>query len=241
MLGRSALMTSSRINYGNWLGNYSDVSLLLRNGTPGLVPSDESPTPKAITAVGNASVTTAVAKWNQGSGGSSLSFDGSGDYFSVSKNTDFEFGNGDFTVECWVRLNSIATDQTFTSYGAGASGSIFGWAIERLAASGFRFFLYSGSILYARSNTAAASVNTWYHLAVVRSSGSLILYVDGVASASTSANVTINAPTGALLAIGSFWKTLRFTNGYIDDLRITKGVARYVSNFTPPPAELPAF
>ena len=99
--GRSALLAASGgLGYGNWTGNYSDVSLLMRGAsTPGsLIPLDESPTPKTITAVGNAGISTTTFKY----GDSSLVFDGSGDMLTIPNNAALDFGTDNFTVECWV-------------------------------------------------------------------------------------------------------------------------------------------
>jgi len=223
--------------------SYSSVSLLLRgNETPGpLVPLDESPTPKTITAAGNAGISTTVLKY----GTSSFSFDGSGDLLTTQTSNDFVFGTGDFTVECWARLNSIAANQAICSYGnfnGMIDGSNVAWLFYYVPGSGFNFNAYSGGTAFSGINTSSISINTWYHVAAVRASGLLTVYVNGSGSVSTSANFAPNNPGSSFLSIGRFFPTVLpyFLNGFIDDLRITKGIARYTKNFLPPPAQLPA-
>jgi hypothetical protein len=244
MLGRSALLGASGGNpYGNWTGNYSDVSLLLRNETPALVPFDESPTPKTITSVGNAGISTTVFKY----GTSSLAFDGNGDYLTSPISSEFEFGTGDFTVECWVRFNSFLSNYWYRMAGIGngaygGSPKVYtGWSL--FYADGLLYwYRYDGTEpLITRSWTPAT--NTWYHVAVSRSGTSLRLFVDGSQLGATATNSTsYNRVNNEDLFIGYGSRALvdNFLNGYIDDLRITRNFARYVKNFLPPPAQLPA-
>ncbi len=240
--GRSALLgAAGGLDYGNWEGNYSDVSLLLRGGVPVLVPADESPTPKAITAVGNASATTAIAKWNQGSGGSSLAFDGNGDYALVnSQMNSFEF-SADFTIEgwFWFNTNNIGYQGLF---GSAVSSDATGFALITETNNTLNF--YGASTNSWNTIVASAQVpatGAWHHIAVCRSGSTVRLFYNGSQiGLATSSNFI---RSGSSLRIGgyqSFPGGERSFNGYIDDLRITKGIARYTSNFTPPTAELPA-
>ena len=217
MLGRSALLAATNSeNYGNWLGNYSDVSLLLRNGTPLLVPFDESPTPKTITAVGNASVTTAVARWNQGSGGSSLVFDGNGDYFTIPSNSALAFDNGNFTCELWVYHSSLSGQQTYLSDAFGNTSGVYLYKDITHKVG----LYYSSQII---TGTSILAANSWYHIALCRASGTVRLFVNGNLEASAPDNTNLSQP---ILSIGGYASGDWF-NGYIDDLRITKGIARY--------------
>ncbi len=82
------------------------------------------------------------------------------------------------------------------------------------------------------------SPSTWYHIAVCRASGSTKMFINGTQTGSTYTDAN-NYGTSAPLGIGTYWSagspvTTLTLNGYIDDLRITKGYARYTSNFTPP-------
>jgi hypothetical protein len=208
---------------------FSAVSLLL-DGTD---LQDKSLDTKAITVNGDAQVSTAQSKWN----GSSLAFDGTGDYLTSSANNDFVFGTDDFTVEAWVRFNSVGSSQTFVSYvdSASSGGTAVAWVLELHSNSTIRVFLYSGSTAYVNTNSTSISADTWYHVAACRNSGNLQVFVNGQGSTASAANVTINNPAGVTLNVSKYFNaTPRYVNGYIQDLRITKGVARYTATFTPP-------
>lgn len=108
-----------------------------------------------------------------------------------------------------------------------------------LTGTGFQSGL---NILIGSVSASVVNINTWYHVAVSRAAGSTRLFVNGVQSGSTyvdSNNYGASAPLGigTYYAAGSPWTT-QTLNGYMQDLRITRGVARYTANFTPPTARL---
>ena len=231
----SPISIPGKVTLGQSLGadpHYSSVSLLLHgdgtNGSTTIV--DSSPSPKTVTAVGDAQISTTESKWN----GSSLKFDGSGDYLTIPSSTDFAFGSGSFTIEGWIRLGSVP-----------ASGNVH-YLIDTRTSDFNGFALYFSNIAGSArlnifvsvpspaeySSTTNLVLNQWTHLACVRNgSSSFTFYVDGVASGSYSVT---QAPGNIPLTIGSRFNGQQFFNGFIDDLRITKGIARYTSNFTPP-------
>lgn len=205
--------------------DYSSVSLLLHcDGTNGSTTfTDDSPSPKTVTANGNAQINTAQSKF----GGASAAFDGAGDYLSAPNSTDLQLGSSNFTIEMWV-------------YNATGQGSF------ALISKGSEWRLNNDSNRWVWSNApgssnvfvigGSVSAATWTHLALVRNGTTTTLYKDGVSVASgTSANVTDS--TGAL-TIG-YDGSMPDWNGYVDDIRITKGVARYTADFTPPTEAFP--
>ena len=190
---------------------------------------------RAVTVNGNAQVSTAQSKF----GGASVYFDGTGDYLTTPVSSSIEFGSGDFTVETWIRFGSISGEQAILSLGNGANGVgpvQCGWSL-RFNSNVLYWYRYAHPTETAVSFSWAPSANIWYHVAVCRQGTNLRAFVDGTQIGTTQTNTTaydrINSDdfhvgrfiTGA----GTF--TL---NGYIDDLRITKGYARYTSNFSVP-------
>jgi hypothetical protein len=183
-----------------------------------------------LETVGNAQIDTTTVKYGTGS----MEFDGTGDYLKSASNPQFIL-SGDFTIEAWVYPNSTAANfvvvclgDSYTSTGLElyAGSAVLDWRV------------FSDNASKIDSSTAYAS-GAWVHLAVVRSSGVVTLYVNGTAEGSTwSTTATFS---GNLLVAGELYNgsTSSPTNGYIDDLRITKGVARYTANFTPPTAAFP--
>jgi hypothetical protein len=220
----------------------SQVSLLLHgDGTNGSTTiTDSSPTPKTVTAVGNAQISTAQSKF----GGASIAFDGNGDYLTFPHTNQLELGAGNFTIEFWAYINALSG--TFTAivgqWQAGANALQNSWyvAINAFNTTNKFGFTYTDGVV--STNLAFGDANTtgaWNHYAIVRSGNSLFAFKDGqlLNSGGTAIAVTIN--NGDRHAnIGSL-ETGGFFNGYIDDLRITKGIARYTANFTPPTAPFP--
>jgi hypothetical protein len=207
---------------------FANVSLLLRgNGTNGSTTFvDSSPTSKTVTAFGNAKISTAQSKFGE----ASMLFDGNGDYLSVSDTTAFDFLTGDYTLECWVRLVAVTSYSLVINFGS--QNVYFG-----VVARGANLFLqhYDGALVLEQSSGTSLSLNQWHHIAYSRASSQAKLFLDGTSVASGTNDNSINVST---LQIGwnAAYPALYFVNGYIDDLRITKGVARYTSNFTPPGA-----
>jgi hypothetical protein len=182
--------------------------------------------------VGNAQVSTAVSKF----GGSSMYFDGSGDYLVAPSSPAYAFGTGNFTLEGWFYPTASANQALFEMRNSTTSTS--GIAVRLLASSNTLRVIMNNTALFTTST--AVLLNQWSHIAVVRSSGTVTAYLNGVAmtggSASGSTSLTDNTLWIGELRDGSFqW------NGYMDDLRITNGVARYTANFTPPTQAFPPY
>jgi len=188
-----------------------------------------------LETVGNAQISTAQSKF----GGSSMAFDGTGDYLTAPTTTNLSFGAGDFTVEAWVYLTANpanANGAYLTDFRANGSTSNF--AIG---------FIGSGAVtkMYAWVNataditgSATVTLNTWNHVAYVRSGTTVTAYLNGTANGTMSSSYS-QPSTG--VAIGSRYTGSEYITGYVDDLRITKGLARYTTTFTPPTAALPTY
>jgi hypothetical protein len=206
-----------------------NVSLLFRGGTYASIPLDESPTPKALMLTGSVGISTTTFKY----GGSALLF--SGDKGLVSEpSSQFAFGTSDFTIEAWVRPQSTAQYQQIFSTRPSTAGDAN--AISLTLVNGTSVTAYSNGFL---TSGGALQINAgFYHVALTRQGSSLRLFVNGQQVGSTATN-TQNF-TKELAGVGAHQNGTEPLNAIIDDLRITKGVARYTKNFTPPPAELPA-
>jgi hypothetical protein len=210
---------------------YGSVSLLLHgNGTNGSTTiTDNSPSPKTVTAVGNAQISTAQSKF----GGSSILFDGVNDRLDIASNTAFGFGTGDFTLECWVRT-TVKNTVIFDNRPAGnatSPGTFF------IAATTGRLGYYDVSVGALTGTTTDCATGQWVHVAFTRASGTFRMFANGALeySGTLSGDFGSSRP----FRVGEDSTDSADYNGYIDDLRITKGVARYTSNFTPPAAPFP--
>lgn len=188
---------------------------------------DYSLSTKPITVNGNSSISPAQYKW----GGASGLFDGSGDWVYAAPNSG-DFSTGDFTIEGWFNWAALTNGGLFHVYPGTPAGVTNGLAVGY---DGTNFQIYSGVSTYARSYTP--TVGTWYHVALVRSSGSLTLYVNGISQGASIGDSTNYGGNG--VNIGLYYSSGFTFNGYINDFRVTNSVARYTSNFSVPTAAFP--
>ena len=178
--------------------------------------------PKTITANGNAQVSTAQNKF----GGASALFDGTGDYLSVATSTDFGFGTGDFTIEGWFYKTSATSQWIFDTRTTTPQVSV---AVQSQGSGTIRL-LVSGSFVVTSSNSHTN--NAWNHLAISRASGVTRLFINGVVSTNTYSDTNNYGATKPLIIGAQYNGTTAFA-GYIDEFRVTKGLARYTTTFTP--------
>jgi hypothetical protein len=205
---------------------WSDVSLLLHmDGSNGSTTfTDSSSNAFTITASGNAQISTDSPKFGTGS----LTLDGNGDYLSTPADAKFALGTGDYTVECWVYVNSGNTNDGLFTFGSESEG------LAVAIVNGQWTLNFSGS---SGLDLGAVTTGAWQHLAVTRSGSSARMFIDGTQLGSTLSNST-NHSTNQL-RIGYYYTTSFAINAKIDEFRVTKGVARYTANFTAPTAAFP--
>jgi hypothetical protein len=159
-------------------------------------------------------------------------FDGTGDYLTLSSNTAFAFGTGDFTIEGWVYNNNASTGR-FVLYATNSIGTSGSLAIFQESLSLIYFRIDGGNDL----TTTAPSINAWNHIAVTRASGTVRIFINGIlsTSATRAQDITQNTPY-----IGDFTTGGYSLSGCLSNLRVLKGTALYTAAFTPPTAPLTA-
>lgn len=175
-----------------------------------------------IETVGDAKVSTAQYKYGTGS----IAFDGTGDYLTIAANPLLAFGTGDFTVEFWFR--STDGDGNLIGITTNAAGN---WNLVLASSSLYWQSQYAQTNLYNRSATGILDGN-WHHIAITRASGTSRMFFDGTQQGVSVSDSTSYAAAHAM-QIGSSG-VYGDIAANIDDLRITKGYARYTSNFTAP-------
>ena len=164
--------------------------------------------------------------------GYSAYFDGSGDYLDPSSSTNTtNFGTGDFTCEFWYYPNVSGTQQNILDNFGNAQVAIY-----RNSSNILNYYIAGDRI----SSTTALVAGAWYHVALVRSSGTSKLYINGVQEGSNYSDTTNFSGGSTYPRIGSSYANTVGVNGYVSDLRIVKGTAVYTSNFTPPTERLTA-
>lgn len=181
----------------------------------------------AVTLNGNVARSSTQSKF----GGYSAAFDGSGDLASVESSSDFAFGTGDFTIEFFVR-QAVAGSAVLIDCRPNSSSN---GAYITMYVDASVIYLYVSAAV--RITGPVVSAGAWHHIALSRSSGSTRLFVDGTQAGATYADATsyISCPVN----IGSSGDLVWVLNGHIDDLRVTKGVARYTANFAVPTEAFP--
>lgn len=205
------------------------TSLLLNFTNGGIVDSTGR---NVLETVGDARTSTAVVRPGHTS---SMFFDGTGDFITVPSSADFDLGATDFTIECWFNAQILPTAHP----GRGlvsryqSSGGSTGWILMILNSTTLRFV--RGADIVFDVTVPTLVTGTWYHIAVSRSGNSLRMFLNGSQIGATQ-TITNFLDAATTVQIGRTHTVINDFNGYIDDLRITRGQALYTANFTPPTA-----
>lgn len=185
---------------------------------------------KAVTVVGNACIIEGANKF----GGSAIKFDGSS-YLTLADSDDWYFGTGDFTIDLWCMFNTTATAQVFCCQRDDTVNNVWYFYKHENGSLIIAAYAPGGVELFTcQSDVYPFVPKRWYHLATVRNGNEIAIFVDGVKIKSiTTSNSHCNSVSPLYISkYGSLnWGYIR---GYIDEFRITKGAARWASNFTPP-------
>jgi hypothetical protein len=186
-----------------------------------------------LETVGDAQIDTGTKKYGTGS----MEFDGTGDYLLLPNDPNLHVGSGDFTIEFWAYFNNFSASRNIIHL----NGNTGAYAAVRIGIDTDQkpYLLVStnGSswAIIAGALGSALSTATWYHIALTRSGSNFKVFVDGTQAGSTqTASGVLFVGTLNIIGATNFNGFESFFNGFIDDLRITKGVARYTANFTPP-------
>jgi len=204
----------------------SNTSLLL-NYTNGQIVDATSK--NNLETIGDTKISTTQSKW----GGSSMYFDGTGDRTKIPAAILNSLGTNNFTIEMWVYPMSATGYQCILLLGGSAPYIYLG---INTGSSGTPFMWNDANVIVGSQNF---TINAWQHWAIVRSSGTVTMYLNGtnIGSASFTGNLVDNLG----LYLGATNASTQYFTGYINDLRVTRGIARYTSNFTPPTQAFPLF
>lgn len=204
--------------------SFGNVELLFHfEGTNGSTTFTDVAGHSIASVVGNAQISTALAKF----GDSSALFDGSGDYVQITDSADFDIAtNEDFTMEAWV-YPTLFTGGNRAVLGLQAGGNTNYFGFDSSGRPAAAYYL-AGTI----TGASAASLNTWHHLALSRVSNAMKLFLNGEQVGSTVTSGSSSSPT--VIMIGAGLTNGYYFSGYIDELRFTVGVGRYSDSFTPP-------
>ncbi len=167
-------------------------------------------------------------------GASSMSFGGTTEHLSIPDSTDWTFGGDDMSIDFWIRFDEIGTVQWLLSQWI--SGASTSWLFQKTAANEMQMIVTGAATL--TDTTTSLAVDTWYHIAFTYDGTTYRLFVDGVIVDSDAGTYSFD-DVSASICIGGVWDTTDLTfrtgtqvfDGYMDNIRITKGEALWTSNF----------
>ena len=222
------LADQGQLNYLAGIDSYTKLMLHCDGSNGGTTFTDSSATGHTMTPDGNVHTDTAIKKF----GTASAQFDGTTDYITSAASTEFSF-TGDFTIDCWCYFSAINTTIAYSQANADwNSASTNDWI---LLVDGGGNVTFNVKNVGGISSAGHGALNVWKHIAVERASATSKLYVDGALTATSTGPGSGTVSTNNIVALGRASTNLTGGyNGYIDEFRISKGIARYGAAFTPP-------
>jgi len=212
--------------------NIANTTVLVNSTNAGIVDSTAK---HVVETIGTAKISTVQSKF----GGSSMAFDGSSSSslaVPFTRNLDLSTGAPDWTLECWGYVNNFTNSPYFFNKGGVAATYYTNYSFSMTGDTN------SGTVYCTLGNNSGETsytfgtclVNRWYHFAATRKGNTIRTFLDGIL-VTTSSITTTMTDNGEGLFVGMLKNlTTNVLNGYVNDLRITKGYARYLTNFTPP-------
>ncbi len=200
--------------------------------------TDASPSGHTVTPYGDVQHTIA----NPQLGSSAIYFDGAADYLNIPDSEDWNFRDEDFTIDFWMRSDAPTEYRYMMSHwvdGGGVKRS-FGIATDYDEPGKiYVFFMNTSGEVHdykiEMKSPETIVANTWYHVAVVREGNTAYLFLNGVLSATdTAAGGMLNNCPNVLTIGARDGGTGYYWQGALDEIRISKGIARWTSDFTPP-------
>lgn len=243
LLTGTVLYTSSFVPPAEPLTAITNTTLLVKGTNSGIIDSSIK---NDLGTGGNAQVNTTIKKYGVGS----IYFDGTGDYIGTSPSRDLEFVSGDFTLECWFYPLSTSRGGIYH----GSAGADYSLGIDFNSVSTQKIGIWASSngsswnLINADPGgngigTTTVSINTWYHIAFVRSGTTWMLFVNGNRDLNLTgiSGSVVSRPGNGKVVGGWYDLSMLPLHGYISDFRATKGYARYTANFTPPTNSFPRY
>lgn len=202
------------------IDSFTTVMLHLDGADASTTFTDSSQSALTFTGSGNAQIDTAQSVF----GGASMLLDGVGDYISTSSTSAVNMGTADFTIDFRVRFSSIVSFNWIFQGNAATNSLDCGFNTSNTV---LRLFLNSSEHTFSWT----PSQDVWYHVAFARNGTNLMAFVDGT-QIGTTLTSSDDIPTSAF-SIGTN-NGVFFHYGWIDEFRVSKGIARWTANFTPP-------
>lgn len=187
---------------------------------------------KTWTVSGGAQIDTAQSVF----GGASGYFDGDGDYITTPATTDFQFGSGDFTIDFWARIDGTQSSGQLFQMGGQSGATYPDIMIRSISKTQVNVEVWAGATRVVNITTPAFTEHVFHHIAFIRHGNDFYLSCDGVLSSPVSYSGAIDFDNSRPVMVGyqTDQPSNHFYQGWIDELRVCKGVALWTENFTPP-------
>jgi YD repeat-containing protein len=242
------------INNGETVSNSQDVTLTLSandfasadsftklllhaDGTNGSIDFiDNSQSHHSITAYGNSRLDTSQTKF----GSAAAFFDGDGDYLSLADSADWNFASEDFTIDFWVKFNTLPASGSYQMLCSQISDSAhYVYLAVKNSSGAYQLTFYVNNPSYAIDVAANTNPNfstgVWCHIALVRTGNIFKIFQDGIQIGADAVDSDVVSDIDAPFEIGR-WNhsgAYFYFDGWLDEIRISKGIARWTANFTP--------
>jgi|GEM_PF-2055197 hypothetical protein len=172
-------------------------------------------------------------------GSGACSFDGTDDFIYCADHADWSFGTGDFTIDFWVNFTTMPASN-YMFYSQHDSGTDY-IQFYLLSSGKLRFISAESSVskgVYETTTAPTIETGTWYHIAYVRNGANFYIFLDGTSLPLTEitaigSNSMPDVATEMCIGTNEVASPASFLDGYLDEFRVSKGTARYTSNFTP--------
>ena len=227
---QTPLVDQGYLNPNSGIDGYTKLMLHCDGSNSGTTFTDSSFSAHTVTPSGNAVTDTSYKKF----GTAGYKCPATGDFLSIADSTDWNFGSGDFTIDCWLYRTGTSSYQTILQNKTDGSNY---WQWRYFGSGGNITFSITGTGAFTVSfgcTDASFPVNTWVHHQMVRNGSNWYLFQNGTQTGSTQTQAAaIPDMTGDLILQGDSALGQPFV-GYMDEFRISKGIARNTSNFVVP-------
>ena len=219
------------------IDNYTKLMLHMNGTDGGIVFTDDSASNHTVTRT-NITTVTAAKKFGSAS---SEQPNTTGKYLTIGNSSDFAFGSGDFTIDFWMRSGYSGSGADVMSYANGTGDGSYAWKFYMAGEGGpirFRWYSSTNTTKYFVNDATGLTNNEFHHYAVIRSGNSGYFAIDGVLGVATDLTGLSQRDVGTyIMTIGTNYSHTHANYYGFDELRVSKGIARWTSNFTPPTSE----
>jgi hypothetical protein len=205
--------------------------------------TNESTGTSALTLVGSSTYSSAVVKY--GTHSVNLADGANTNYYTLDNDSNFVMGTGDFTIETWVQIPSqftVSGNISILGFNMNINESTYkpiAFLLSRKSTTTFTTSYYDYNAFNENTASTMTFGSTWYHIAVCRASGVIYLCNNGTVQSKTYSTRSIDSNHATDVRIKDDGYRENRVNLYFDEFRVTKGVARYTGNYTPPAAKFP--